>query len=649
MSLPPPVLSMLLLLVLCGCKLAAVGEELIADARHSHPGASIPPQVRMDAPIPDVTAPHPRLFFADAEIPAIKQAIHDDPQLRAKYDELRRMAERLLNDPPAEYVRDTEKSLTVSRLVLSRVSMLAGLYRLSGDTRFAVRAKQEMLAAAAFHDWHPIDFLPTAEMLNAQAIGYDWLFGYLTADERATIKAAMLEKGLLPAQHAYKFQEDWTYTNSNHNPVGNGGVAVACIALADEEPKLAKQLIADTRRSLPPAMSQYAPDGAWPEGPIYWDYATRYATFYLNALSAGLGTDFGAGSYRGFAETGIFRIYSIGPLKKAFNFGDAEEQVHPAPFMYELARRFHQPLYAAHEKEMSPDDVNMFEIIWRARLGSIGAFEPMAEQSLPLDRMFRGVDVAFLRGSWSDPDTTWVGFKAGTNKGPHRHLDLGSFVVDALGQRWALDLGADDYGLPGYNGTDKRWSYYRCSTEGHNALTMDGGNQSADGDSSMAGFFSAPERSYAVVDMTAAYPHARRVLRGIEMLHRTDVIVVDEVEMDGPTRITWNFHTKAHIKASGASARLEMNGRILDAQILAPAGAKFEVISANPPPPQAQQPDVHNLIVHLPEPVAHTRIIVLLSPLAVAGGEPMARAQQPPAKIQPLSHWIADSPVKNDH
>lgn len=638
------------LVALClGCRIvtAAAGDDSRQEDRHADSTPGVPRSVHMDEPVPEVSGPHPRLVFPDAELNAIKDTIHHDEVLSRKYEELRREGEKIIPQAPAEYVKDTEKALIVSRLVLTRVSTLAGLYRLTGEEKFAARAKQEMLAAIAFPDWHPADFLPTAELLNAEGLGYDWLYNYLTPHERESIYRGILNQGLLPALRAYKSHGDWTVTESNHNVVGNGGVAVAAVAIADEDPKLAKELIGYTRGSLPPAMSQYAPDGAWPEGPIYWDYASRYACFYLSALDSGVHTDFGVSKYPGFADTGMFRIHSTGPTKMTFNFGDAEEAVHPCPFMYYLSRRYRRPFYAAHEKYLDIPEANIFDVLWRAQCGPIEPFETLAAKSLSPDAVFRGVDVAFFRGSWTDPDATWVGFKGGTNQGTHRHLDLGSFVMDALGQRWALDLGADDYGLPGYSGSDKRWTYYRCGTEGQNTLTIDTANQATDGVSPMLAYYSGPDRSYAVTDLTSAYKNAKRIMRGVELIDHRDVAIVDEVEMAGPSRITWNFHTKAKIALDGASAMLELGGRELHAQILVPEGAKFEVASANPPPPQTQNPDVSNLQVHLPERLTHTRIIVLLSPVVgKENDERIVRAERSAPKFEPLKDWITDSPMK---
>ena len=93
---------------------------------------------------------------------------------------------------------------------------------------------------------------------------------------------------------------------------------------------------------------------------------------------------------------------------------------------------------------------------------------------LPLDKYFRGAEVAVLRSDWENPQALFVGFKAGDNKANHSHLDLGSFVFDAAGVRWAMDLGADDYNLPGYFG-GQRWNYYRLRAEGHNTLVINPG------------------------------------------------------------------------------------------------------------------------------------------------------------------------------
>ena len=112
-------------------------------------------------------------------------------------------------------------------------------------------------------------------MSHAFAIGYDWLHGALTAEEQATVREALIEKGLHPAAEAYAARAWWAADSFNWNNVCNGGIAIAALALADEEPDLCRPLLARALKGLPRALASYAPDGAWSEGPGYWGYATK--------------------------------------------------------------------------------------------------------------------------------------------------------------------------------------------------------------------------------------------------------------------------------------------------------------------------------------------------------------------------------------
>ena len=63
-----------------------------------------------------------------------------------------------------------------------------------------------------------------------------------------------------------------------------------------------------------------------------------------------------------------------------------------------------------------------------------------------------GVGGTVAYSYFPNKEALFLAAKGGLNRGYHSHLDLGSFVLDAFGQRWAEDLGPEDYGLPGYFG-----------------------------------------------------------------------------------------------------------------------------------------------------------------------------------------------------
>jgi len=268
---------------------------------------------------------HPRLYVLDEEIDVIKQQIKVDARLRRWYDRLQKDAERMLKEPVVVHRLIGPRLLDQSRAALRRISTLAGLYRLDGDHRKADRARQEMLAAAAFPDWNPAHFLDVAEMTNALAIGYDWLYQFLTDADRARIRQAIVEKGLKPGLLVYKSGRGWPMVIHNWNQVCNGGLTAGALAVADREPDLAGQLIDHARRSIVRAMASFAPDGGWAEGPGYWNYATECNVFFLSAVESALGTDFGLKQMAGFRQTGKFRMQSIGPLNRTFNRGREPE------------------------------------------------------------------------------------------------------------------------------------------------------------------------------------------------------------------------------------------------------------------------------------------------------------------------------------
>jgi hypothetical protein len=578
---------------------------------------------------------HPRLIAVESDTARVKELIRTNDEAKALYAELRDEADGLLDDKPVEYKLVGPRLLGQSRKCLSRVYTLATVYRLDGDRKYLERAKKELMAAAAFPDWHPSHFLDTAELAHAFAIGYDWLYDDLSDEERRIVREALMEKGLARAREAYEGTEGWKWwvtCTHNWNQVCNGGIGLGALAIADEEPELAEYILEKALESLPRAMAEFAPDGGWSEGPGYWHYATRYTAYFLAGLQTALGTDFGLARSTGFPETGDYPLYFVGPSESTFNFADAGGGWGGAEQLFWMAREFDRPAYAWHERQR----------LSRGEALALWWFDARGEgpkaDGLPLDAMFEGVDVAFLRSAWEDEDAIFVGFKGGDNKANHSHLDLGTFVLDALGERWALDLGGDNYNLPAYFGGN-RWTYYRLRTEGHNTLVLDGENQDPKAAAPIIAFKSTPERAYAVADLSAAYAsQAKRVWRGMALMGRERVLVQDEIEAEAPVGVVWGFHTKADIDIDGDEATLADGDARLRLRIVEPGNAVFKVVSAQPPAPQAQNNGVSNLTVQLPGKVSSARIVVEMTPYR--GDAPAAGA----VRVTPLDQWMKDAP-----
>jgi hypothetical protein len=551
---------------------------------------------------------HPRLLASPDDFRTAKENGKNDPRARIYYDQIVSDCNKFLDQPPVK--RGSGQMLNASRTALGRITFLAALYRMDGDKRFADRARQEMLAAAAFDDWNPSHFLDVAEMSAAMSIGYDWLFDALSPEDRATIRQAIVDKALKPSLDSYDRGEWWTKVNHNWASVCAGGLALGALAVAEDEPDLSRKILDASRKSIAGPMQNFSPDGGWPEGPGYWNYATRYTVFYMAAAQTALGNDLGLSDYEGFDKTGLFRIYTTGPTGKAFNFADGTEFAGNASQMFWMARRFNHPEYAIAERDFAGKWGDVFHLLWWDDAG-----KSLSDEKLPLDAYFKRVNVASFRSAWDDKDAIYVGFKGGDNSANHAHLDLGTFVLDAFGQRWASDLGADNYDLPDYFGK-LRWTYYRTRTEGHNTLLIDDANQDTSAKAPIVAFSSTPDRAFAVADLSEGYKWtSARVRRGIELLNRNTVVVEDEIDAQHPVKVQWNLHTTAALQISDdkRSAEMTQGGKSIEAEILSPDGATFAIIGANPGGRQNPNKGVSNLIIALPEKVSSARIIVVLA------------------------------------
>ena len=564
---------------------------------------------------------HPRLHLTRAQWVALREAIQQDDSLSRWYAQLQQTADKMLHQPPAEYKLVGPRLLNESRAALARISTLAGLYRLDGDTRKADRARAELKAICAFPSWHPPHFLDVAEMTNAAALGYDWLYDVLTEGERQTIRSRIIEFGLKPGLTEYAQDVMWSLPFANNwGQVCAGGLTMGALAIvndgANDPGGIAPEpaaILGWTTSKVRNAMLNYAPDGGWPEGPGYWSYATNYTCAMISALMSALGMDFDLSEITGFAETGDFRVASAGPSGQSFNYADADANMQSAPEMFWLAKRFSKPLYATSESSIvARTSPGIFHLVW-----SQPHMSQLHAPQLPLDLRFSRIDLAYFRTSWTDPNAIFVGFKGGNNAVSHGHLDLGTFVLDAFGERWALDLGPDDYDLPGYFGAE-RWQYYRLRSEGHNVLTLGSGNQVLSAKAPLHDFRSTPTAGFAEVDLTEAYrPAFKRVGRQmtLERSPQQRVMMTDTVDGDNKQTIRWNMHTRAQIQLDGRRAVLELNGKRLRATIELPSDAVFEIVSSNVPPPQAQQPEVRNLTINFHPSNLSTQLKVVFEPV----------------------------------
>jgi hypothetical protein len=239
-----------------------------------------------------------------------------------------------------------------------------------------------------------------------------------------------------------------------------------------------------------------------------------------------------------------------------------------------------------------------------------------------------------MRSAWNDARAVFLGFKAGCGQADHGHLDLGSFVLDASGVRWAVDLGADDYDLPGYWDCGReggRWNYYRLNNRSHNTLVLNGHLQNPMAATAISRSRLSGPSPFAIADLSAAYCRdVDSLQRGTALSDNCGVLIQDEIAWRADSKeraLRWQIMTDAKIAINGREATLTKDRQLLHARILSPAGARFMVASAYQKAPQNPNTGFRQLALEHIESAAETRIVVSLStrPVRIA--------------VRPLSSW----------
>ena len=560
---------------------------------------------------------HPRLFLLDSDLDRLRGLIHDSPPARKIYTDLQRSADRMIAAAPAEYkLAGTQLGAQTGR-VMDRVQTLALIYRLDKKQAHLDRVLKELRAAAAFRDWNPARFPDTAEMSGAFAIAYDWLYPSLSPEDRTWIRDAVIQKGINPGLLGYSSQANWANSRLSWNLICNGGLTLAALAIAEEEPDRSQQVIQNAIESSARSLATYAPDGSWPEGPTYWAAATRYAVYMLAGLQSALGLDFGVSAQAGLSKTGRYRIYFSGPSNRTFNYGDSSDELGSEPSMFWLARRYAHPPFAWQEQRLAekPNAAEPLDLVWYQRDA-----KPPQPPLWPLDAMFTGSQCMFFRSSWEDPNALFLAVKGGDNKAPHAHLDLGTFVLDAGGVRWALDLGPDDPPAPPAG--KLRWAAYRTRTEAHNTPLVDGESQDPRGDARILRHEFSQDLSWVQIDLSRAYSaKVKQLQRRIGIAQRQCVLIEDTLRADQPVELLWNMLTDAEIRLNGQMAELVKGEWTLSAEILSPRHAVFDVASA--------QGSAKRLVVRIGDKVTDLDLNISLTPHKTGTPKPKVSAKFP--------------------
>ena len=516
-------------------------------------------------------ADHPRLLLFAGEEKEIKKQISNDPVYSKINSVIISASDKMLGQ--AVVVRKVigGRLLSVSSEFLKRTFYLSYSYRMTGDKRYLSRAEKEMLAVASFSDWHPEHFLDVAEMTMGMAIGYDWLYNDLPDKTKQKLREAIVEKGLKPS---LKYNS-WAGKKNNWNQVCNASLAFGAIAVYDFYPKLADDIMSRAYRTIVLPMEQYEPDGLYQEGYGYWNYGTSFNVLFLAAVEKYYNDDKGLSKKPGFLKTAEFMMNMVGQTGLPYNWSDNDLKSIFSPAMIWFARRIgDKSLLWSEKKIFEASGNNIGDRLLPAAM-IYGRELPFKDIKAPKSKSYFGKganSIAIMRSSWKDPDAIFLGYKVGSPSIPHSHLDIGSFVMESDGVRWAEDPGRQKYESIEKNGNiwqyDQnafRWKIFRLGSLSHNLITVDGKQIIAKGQAELDRISDKEKFRFAVSDLSSMYSGQLALLsRGVAIVDNGYVVVRDEYKaLDKETVMRWVMFTGANTVFTGDGAELTSKGKKL--------------------------------------------------------------------------------------
>ena len=586
--------------------------------------------------IEDATsAGHPRVLANSDSFEKIKALYASDPKVKEACDVVINMASSWKSKatrPLAKYgltdaIRMTSPIYDCGYTIIA----CAFAYKITGETKYADRAWEEIsnfCDDTAWPDWNPYHMLDVGEAMFNCAIAYDWLYDWLSAEQKAVIREAVVDKAwrhywndvngntvaddsgvrsnapYISADQELLRSSLWREYNRDNNwsLVIYGGAVMSALAMFDEAPQESGAIISNALQNTVGALEGYAPDGAWFEGLGYWDYASQFLVYMLSTLENTCGTDYGLGDMPGLRRTGEY-LFGLTGADGVFNFSDVNGSDVTSPDLFWFAKRYNRGdlfvqtynYYAGNDLALGyiPDSTvpsGNAETVAKALIWYVN--DEYTEESYPEnDNYYRDVETVTLRSGY-DKNANFIGIHGGKNDDPHAHVDSGTFVIDYDGTRFAMDLGSDNYDISGGN------YRYRYHAQGHNVIVINPQSDKNDGNSDnfsggqkrwnnakIVDFKSGKTESYAVCDLTNSYADVKSYKRGIKLTdNKSKFIIRDELTFDwklfgSSDEIYWFMHTDADIELLSGSktAKLTKDGKTVYVKILSGDGT-FSVL-----------------------------------------------------------------------
>ncbi len=519
---------------------------------------------------------HPRLFVTEDRIPKLKEKVLSDPYMQGLLARLVKDADALIDTPPRERIMYGIRLFGSCATVKERLFKLSVAYIFTDDAKYAERAWVEIESSLNWCDLN-LDqhFLDSGEYGPGIAIAYDTFYYYFTDEQKRFIRERMTELYLNFCVGVYRGENSYNGMRKKNIQCNWGAVCgtsmlLCALTFMDEEAPESeftakcKYIAVNAMQTLEHIATGLSPEGKWDEGMGYWEYVLEHLGWTMTSLENIFGTTFGFKDVPGMCDlpklgmylqthNGVFNYASPSASKGCTGFNFV-----PEVFIY--ANMYNDigitQFYDAFYKELNQEYGYYRYLLFAPKPDTLNN----SKTKIAPDKYYKTSGMCSLRTDFNDPDGIYLGVVGGTTgEYNNSHFDKGSFIFEALGERWLIDMGR--------NGND---TYpYLKRTETHNAVSI---NPSADNKGQEMGvpvyatrFESKPEGALVVYDLSDAYgTRVKEYKRGFKLTdNRTVLEVRDEISLQEKSDIHYNLITRADvtIDKDGMGVTLRQNGK----------------------------------------------------------------------------------------
>ena len=540
-----------------------------------------------------VSSAHPRLFASDADFAEYKKAViaQKTRVLSLMHNEVMATAVRCVNraDRMSNALDASgRRMLTMARDAFGRIFMCAYAYRFTGEKRFLDCAEDLLNQICDFPDWNPGHYLDTSTLTQAAAIGYDWLYDYLSDQTKAKVEQKVFEYSLDECLTTYK---GYLNPNSGWNTTYTSGLIMGGIAFYEVNPEFCNEMLVKAISSNRDGLrGVIGPDGSDHMGTMYWRNFIQMEMLIVSALQSAYGTDFGTSTYEGYRNTAKWYLYMVANSGLSFTFGDNNSSTDIVPTMFYFSAMFDDPTLPYFELKQAEKGIVKtggvrtptgttegartypLLLLWTSRYED-------SSYSLPTEKVFAATQgkqpVVVARTGWGQQDQ-YLAIKGGQADLGHGHMDAGSFCYEAYGYRWVTDFIQDDYDiiekavadldcgdLWSYADGSVRWKAFRWSPRQHSTITVNDKDHYVKGNARFTSVSRDEQAMGGTVDLTStlngevASAARTALIRNGEYLELTDKITANAGKA---AQVRWCFPTQASAAVTQDGIELTREG-----------------------------------------------------------------------------------------